>query len=333
MDTIRVVSTWRFDDAQLEQLHSAAPGLELQQVALRGQDILPHLRDAQVLVTHDLPFDLAQAPSLRWVQVPSAGVDHLLDHPIMSSHILLTNASGIHAVPIAEHVLAMMLSWSRQLGQARQRQSAADWRRYREAYSGAELYGATVGIIGYGSIGRQVGRLAAGLGMRVLAVRRSPGRSETGWCEPGIGDPTGAIPERIYGPCELGAILPQCDYVVIALPLTKETRSIIGSRELAAIKPSAYLVNISRGGVIDQNALIQALQDGTIAGVGLDVFATEPLPADSPLWAMENVTATPHVSGQSDRYSARLALLLADNLARFAMGKPLLNLVDKVRGY
>ena len=334
MKPIRVVMLWSFCDTQIQRLNAAAPGLEVHQPAIHaGEDILPSVQDAQVLLAPEVKFDVTQARRLAWVQVPSAGVDHLLDHPLMRSTIRLTTASGIHAVPIGEHVLAMMLCWSRQLGLTGRWQQARQWPADRSQYQATELQGATLGIVGYGSIGRHVARLASGFGMRVLAVRRSPGRTEEGWGEPGIGDPAGEIPERIYGPGEVTAMLPLCDYVVVALPLTPETRHLIGARELASMKRSAYLVNISRGGVIDEPALVAALQAGALAGAGLDVFEREPLAADSPLRSLATVTLTPHVAGSSQRYNERLALLFAENLARLVQGRPLLNLVDPKRGY
>ena len=334
MDSIRVVAAWDFDEQQMEQLRAAAPNTKVRRVKIGpNENPLPHVCEAEVLLIHELRFDLARAPGLAWVQVPSAGVDHLLDLAIMRSDIQLTTASGIHAVPIAEHVMAMMLGWCRRIPLTSRWQVAGEWPRERSRYQASELRGATVGIVGYGSIGRQVARLARGLGMRILAVRRSEGRADTGWCEPGVGDPAGELPERIYGPQELGSMLPECDYVVIAAPLTRETRHLIGAPELAAMKENAYLANISRGSVVDESALVTALRERRIAGAGLDVFAGEPLAPDSILWRLGNVTLTPHVAGSSHRYNERLALLFADNLARYAAGKPLMNAVDKEKGY
>jgi phosphoglycerate dehydrogenase-like enzyme len=147
------------------------------------------------------------------------------------------------------------------------------------------------------------------------------------------GDPAGTLPERMYPPDALHEMLAGCDYVVIALPLTPATTHLIGEAELRAMKPSAYLVNIARGAIVDEKALVRALQEGWIAGAGLDVFEEEPLPADSPLWAQENVLISPHVAGFTPRYDERAATLFAANLARYMAGEPLLNLVDKNRGY
>ena len=334
--TIQVVSLVDLTAGQVETLKGAARGVAVRLHPLRaGEDVTPHVRDAEVILSSQLPFDPAQAPHLAWVQAVSAGINQLLEHPLWQRGIRLTTASGIHAVPIAEHVLAMMLAWARRLPVAWRCQAAREWgMSCVDSFHISELRGATLGIVGYGSIGRHLARLASQLGLRILAVKRTPIREEVGgWGEPGVGDPAGEIPERIYGPGDWYEMLPQCDFVVTSVPLTPATRHLIGSRELAAMKRSAFLINIARGEVVDEEALIRALREGTIAGAGLDVFANEPLPADSPLYGMDNVILTPHVAGHSARYYDRLALLFAENLARYADGRPLLNLVDRERGY
>jgi phosphoglycerate dehydrogenase-like enzyme len=169
--------------------------------------------------------------------------------------------------------------------------------------------------------------------MRVLALRRSSGHAKQGFRLEETGDEAGAIPARFFPPDKLHEMLSECDFVVIALPLTPETKHFVGESELRAMKPSAYLVNIARGPIVDEEALIRALQEGWIAGAGLDVFEREPLPDDSPLWAMENALLSPHVAGFTPRYDERATAVFSDNLGRYLSGKPLLNLVDKARGY
>jgi phosphoglycerate dehydrogenase-like enzyme len=197
-----------------------------------------------------------------------------------------------------------------------------------------ELRGRILGIIGYGSIGRETARLAAAFGMRVLALKRDPAnRRDPGWCPAGLGDPDGSIPEKFYGSNECEAILRESDYVSVTLPLTEHTRRLVGAREIAAMKPGAYIVNIGRGEVIDEPALIDALRAGKIGGAGLDVFEKEPLPSESALWDMENAILTPHMSGANRGYMDKACELFADNLRRFVAGQPLLNLVDRRLGY
>jgi phosphoglycerate dehydrogenase-like enzyme len=169
--------------------------------------------------------------------------------------------------------------------------------------------------------------------MRVLALRRSAGRAAQGYAVGDTGDAAGEIPQQFYSPQSLHEMLAECDYVVIALPLTSETVHFVGEAELRAMKPGAYLVNIARGPIVDEEVLIQALREGWIAGAGLDVFEEEPLPSDSPLWDMENVLISPHVAGFTPRYDERAVALFAENLRRYVEGEPLLNLVDKARGY
>jgi phosphoglycerate dehydrogenase-like enzyme len=190
-----------------------------------------------------------------------------------------------------------------------------------------------LGILGYGSIGREVGRLGRAFKMRVLALSRSGRRAEGGYSVEKTGDPVGDIPEQFYQPEDLHAMLAECDYVVIALPLTPATHHLIGKAELQAMKPTAYLVNIARGPIADEAALVHALREGWIAGAGLDVFEEEPLPPESPLWYLENALISPHVAGFTPRYDERAADLFAENLTRLVNGDPLLNQVDKERGY
>jgi phosphoglycerate dehydrogenase-like enzyme len=252
----------------------------------------------------------------------------------MRSDVSITTTSGIHATPIAEYVLASILAhrWRVPLWTRCQRE--AEWPSGRwDLYAQPELRGSTLGIVGYGSIGREVGRLGRAFGMRVLALRRSAGHAEQGYTVTDTGDPQGEAPEQFYPPAELHAMLADCDYVVIALPLTSATFHYIGEAELRAMKSTAYLVNISRGAVVDEAVLIQALREGWIAGAGLDVFEQEPLPADSPLWTLENALISPHVAGFTPRYDERAVELFAQNLARYTAGEPLLNLLDKTQGY
>jgi phosphoglycerate dehydrogenase-like enzyme len=196
------------------------------------------------------------------------------------------------------------------------------------------LRGATLGIAGYGSIGRAVANLARGFGTRVLATKRSPAeKRDAGYTHPGAGDPEGAIPERIYGPEGLAEMVGRCDYVVLCLPSTPDTDGVVGERVLRAMRPSAYLVNVGRGTVVDEPALVRALKEGWIAGAGLDVFAREPLPVESELWDLPNVICTPHVSNNTADYERDSLGFFAHNLRRYLAGEPLLNVVDLRRGY
>ena len=327
----------RFTEEQLDKLRAVSPHLVVRQQTCRNAEEVTAALDehVEVLYTVFSPTTLDVAPRLRWVQLHSAGVDHLLDTPLWHSEVTITTNSGIHATTIGEYVLASMLAFTRHLPRMLYYQQRAEWPSGRwEKFVGRELRGSTICIVGYGSIGREVARLARCLGMRVLAVKRDPeNRADTGFTLPGTGDPDGSIPEVIYPPQELRQALAQSDYVVIAVPSTPATRHLIGEAELRAMPEHAYLVNIARGDVIDQEALVRALREGWIGGAGLDVFDPEPLPADSPLWGFDNVILSPHVAGFTPRYDDYATELFAENLRRYLAGEPLLNLVDRQRAY
>jgi len=339
MEMVQVLCTMGFTDALLDQLRAVSSRLHLVQRTCHdaGQvaTALAEHPGAEVLYTFNLPANaLDLAPRLRWLQLHSAGANHLLEHPIMRSDIAITTVSGIHATPIAEYVFASILAYRWHVPMWTHCQREGRWPSGRwDLYARPELRGSTLGIVGYGSIGREVGRIGQAFGMRVLALRRSAGRAKQGYASEHTGDTAGAIPTRFYTPDALYEMLAECDYVVIAVPLTPETVHLIGPAELKAMKPSAYLVNIARGPIVDEKALVQALEQGWIAGAGLDVFEQEPLPADSPLWNLENVLISPHVAGFTPRYDERATALFAENLGRYLSGEPMLNLVDKARGY
>ncbi len=287
--------------------------------------LAPILRETEVLFSNPIvPDDIVeQAPALKWLQLTSAGVDRLLDAPVVRSHVTVTTASGIHAVPISEYVIGAMLAFAKGLPRAFRAQQERAWRPYWPD----ELEAKTVGVLGIGAIGARVVRISRALAMRVLAMRRSVERKMSG-PEAGVPDADEVLPVS-----ELAYLLGESDYVVVALPLTPESRGLIGEAELRAMKPSAVIVNIGRGAIIDEQALVQALKEGWIAGAALDVFQQEPLSGESELWGLENVIVTPHISGGTPRYMERAVELFCDNLRRYLAGEPLRNVVDQERGY
>jgi phosphoglycerate dehydrogenase-like enzyme len=337
MQEIVVLSTMRFADELLDKLRAVSPRLMVKQCDCRSAEKVEQAleEDIEVLYAAYLPLDLSRALRLKWVQMHVAGIDDLLDHPIMKSDILLTTASGIHATTVAEYVFASILAFNRRVPQMLYYQSRREWPKGRwHLFARSELRDSTLGIVGYGSIGREVGRIARCFGMRVVATKRSVSQMrDVGYVAPDTGDRKGASLDEAFPPERLSEMLSLCDYVVVAVPLTPETRKLIGEAELRAMKPSAYLVNISRGGTVDEVALLRALQEGWIAGAGLDVFEEEPLPSDSPLYGLENIILSPHVAGFTLRYDERASDLFAENLRRYLAGEPLLNLVDKAKGY
>jgi phosphoglycerate dehydrogenase-like enzyme len=277
------------------------------------------LAGAEVIYGFRVPRNvIARAPRLRLVQAMPAGVNRFLDADMRASKVVLTNTSGIHATPIGEFVMALMLMFAKQATACFNSKQEKRWRRLTPVV----LRSKTVGVVGLGSIGREVARLARAFGMRVLATRRSarqPGKARN--------------VDLLLPAAQLHQLLADSDFVVLTLPLTRETAGIIGEKELRAMKPSAYLINIARGDVIDEPALIRALEENRIAGAGLDVFTTEPLPPDSRLWELPNVIITPHISGGMEDYNREATALFTANLERYLGGRRLLNVVDKEKGY
>ncbi len=338
MEKITLLSTVGFTEAQLDKLRAVSSRVEVIQHQDKSCDDLPPGLAEKVRILYGWSGPVREAhrfPRLEWLQTHSAGVDFLLGRPVWQSQVLITTLSGVHAVPIAEYLLAMILAFRWRLPAMRHYQARSEWVRGRwSVFAGPELRGSTLGVIGYGSIGRELARLGHAMGMRVLAANRSGRRlSQRGYRLPGTGDPQATIPEKIYPTGQFLEMLPQCDYVAVLAPLTAETRHMIGAEALARMKAGAFLFNAGRGALIDEAALIDALRNGSIAGAGLDVFETEPLPPDSPLWQMENVIISPHVSGFTLQYDERASDLFAENLRRYLDGEALLNLVDREKGY
>jgi phosphoglycerate dehydrogenase-like enzyme len=263
-------------------------------------------------------------------------VDRLLDEPIWDSDVTITTASGIHAPNVAQHAWAMIMAWANRVPRWLFYQRKAEWPKNRwDIFLQDELRDRTLGILGYGSIGREIARLAKAFGMTVLATKRDARTIEdSGYRLPGATpDPGEPLADRIYPGEATRSMAAECDYLVIVLPLTNQTRNLVDEALLRALKPTCFLVNVGRGEIIREADLVRALQKGWIAGAGLDVFENEPLPAESPLWAMENVIISPHVSGMTPHYDDRAVELFAENLRRYLAGEPLLNVVSRDVGY
>lgn len=281
---------------------------------------LEHMSGCHILVTWgwaEIRPLCQAAPHLEWVHALSAGVEKLLFPEIQAADTILTNSKGIHGIPVSEHVLAMMLAFSRGLTVSIRQQDKGQWKRMPTG----ELHGHTLAIVGLGSIGREVAKKAKALGMTVFASKQEP--------------TTELFVDKLYPPDDVSLLemLIEADYVVVALPLTEKTVNRISLPHFTAMKRSAYFFNIARGSVVNEADLITALSTNLIQGAGLDVFASEPLPADNPLWSMQNVIITPHVAALSPAYLDRAIKLFADNLTRFIQGRNMLNVVDKSKGY
>ena len=301
----------------LERLQKAYTAGEVQ-VCTDPAELERSLKQAEVLITFKLkPEALAQAPHLKWIQALTAGVEDLPLDDIRRRGILLTNGRGIHRIHMSEYAIAALIMLARNFQDMFRNQLQGIWDR--KVHQG-QIHGAVLGILGLGSIGAEIAHRASLFGMRVLGVKHAPA-------------PVAGV-ERVYGPAEMPAVFRQSDYVINLLPDTPATRGIVGRDLLACMKPSACFINIGRGKTVDQDALIEALQAGKIRGLVTDVYAEEPLPADSPLWKLKNVILTPHVCGVSDHYTDRAMEIAEHNLVVYTSGEgELRNRVDLDAGY
>jgi phosphoglycerate dehydrogenase-like enzyme len=283
-------------------------------------ELLEAIPRAEVLFTFAVPEEAAaRAENLKWVHFASAGVEKSLNPALRAKNVMLTCSRGIHAATIAEYVLMQMLAHSKNLRRAYKYQDQRRWAFEELLPARFDLEGKTLAVIGLGSIGRRVARLAKAFDMKVIGTVNRPRRI--------------ANVSKVYPSAKLKQCLAEADFVVLATPLTDKTLHLIGREELAAMKPNAFLVNIGRGKLVDEAALIEALENKRIAGAALDVFEVEPLPADSPLWAMENVTVTPHYSGMAEELWVKVTELFCENAKRYRDGKRLLGIVDGEKGY
>lgn len=330
-EIIKVVVTSPLDEPTLQRVKAVSDRVRIDQVspwvlAERKGDLAHKeqldllLGEAEVLFgwIHHFPKNLlARTPRLKWIQTMSAGID-LMPEEIRKSRIRIVNASGLHSTPMGEMVLEVMLMFAKDAPACFQMKQTRTWKRFRPAL----LRGQTVGILGLGVVGREIARLSKAFGMEVIGIRRS-------------GQPEQPFPEvdRVYPREQLSEVLAKSDYVVLALPLTKETRGMIGEKELKAMKPSAYLINPARGAIIDEGALIRALEEKWIAGAGLDVFVKEPLPPESRFYDLPNVIFSPHISGDMPDYEGRATEVFRENLQRYIAGEPFLHEVDQEKEY
>jgi phosphoglycerate dehydrogenase-like enzyme len=332
---LNVLVTMRFSDDQLERLRGVSPRLRVTRADPTDADY----SRTHVLYAGAPPRELDRAPNLKWVQLHMAGVDALAEHPLYTqSAIPLVTASGVHAATIAEYAITMLLALAHRVPRMVEWQGRGGWPPDEQRWPlfvPSEVRGATLGIIGYGSIGRELARMAkAAFAMTVVVCKRDPGqRQDSGYALPGTGDPEGRLPDAWLGPDGLPELLARADVVVMCAPLTAQTRRLVGARELARMKRSAYFINVGRGASVDETALAQALAERRIAGAAIDVFAQEPPAAGHPLYALDNVIVSPHVSGFLPSYDDKCTDLFAENLRRYLAGAPLLNLVDRARGY
>jgi phosphoglycerate dehydrogenase-like enzyme len=282
------------------------------------------IADTDVFIGLSLrPEQFAAAKRLRWIHSPAAAVHQLMYPELIKSSVALTNSTGVHGPVVAEHAIALLLALAKRLPQAMQYQAKHEWSQ-NQLWQGSprprEVADSTVLVIGMGSIGREFAVRAKALGMRILAIRENPAKGLDG-------------ADAVYASAQIDEVLPQADYVLLCTPVTPATTGIMNAARLGKMKPDSYLINVARGPLIDEAALLDTLQHRRIAGAALDVFNQEPLLADSPFWSLDNILITPHTAAVTDRLWERHYRLIVDNMKRFLAGERLLNEVDKTRGY
>ena len=334
-ERIFVTIAMDFSDEILVELREISPRLHIERhFPAVPLDVITR---TEVLYTTGYYPQPEQAPKLRWIQMNTAGMNHALEHGIVQAEdIIVTSTSGIHATNMAHYSLMMMLMFNYQMRQAFELQRKAEWPAHpHQQFLPVDMDRQTVGIVGYGSIGRELARLCASMGMTVLASKRDLSNTAevNAFAMPNTGDPVGDIPDRIYPADTVASMAKDCDYLVVTTPQTATTEHLISEEVFEAMKDSAVLVSVSRGAIVDEKALITALSSGQIGGAALDVFEEEPLPNTSPLWNLDNVIITPHLSGFTRDYHDKAALVFKENLRRYLENRPLLNQLDRAKGY
>jgi D-2-hydroxyacid dehydrogenase (NADP+) len=329
-DPLNIALTMRLDDASIALIQAVDPRIRILDCSALGsrtapegearQQILGRLAEAEIALGPNRlsPEYFDAAPRLKWFQAVNAGIDRMDRLGLLKRGFTVTTAAGLASASISEYVLGSMIMLAKAMNHYGRAQTEHRW-QFKQS---AELSGKTCGVVGLGAIGRDTGKRARAFNMRIVASRRTVAAGAT---DPGC--------DLLLPYSELSRLLGESDYVVLAVPLTLETRHLIGAAEFAAMKPTASIINVARGEVIDQEALMAALRDGTIAGAALDVTDPEPLPAEHPLWDFENAIITPHVSGAVENYGYKAAALFADNLRRYLANEPLKNVAKPELGY
>ncbi|MHB1314203.1 MAG: D-2-hydroxyacid dehydrogenase [Christensenellales bacterium] len=321
MEQLNILLIFSFDfkaeEEHIQQIRDVAPHAVIKTAIMR-EDTLEMAQEAEIIFGWPRRKFLCEAKKLRWLHLASAGAETYADRSLFAHQdVIVTNSSGVFGKPIAEHVIAMILAFNKNLYHHFKNRDTKTWDRVMNR---RDFFNSTVGVLGLGDLGAEVAIRAKALGARVLAVKRTPSVMP-------------AYVDALYGGDGIDEVLALSDYVVIALPNTPKTKGLIGAEKLKKMKPDSFLVNVARGDIVDQEALVTALNEHWIAGTGLDVTTPEPLPPESPLWDMDNVIITPHSSGFSPTNIDRRMDMFLDNLKRYLAGEPLTNLVDMEEGY
>ncbi len=336
---IKILSAISLNDEQAERIKALDHRIELHWYGRKDATRIPMelWRQAEILLTSGTALPPAEeTPALKWVQLNFAGVEKDFRQDVhLREGVQLTSASGTMVSQMGEYVMMALLMLGHKAPDMLRYQQQKIWPEHRtEKLEPVELRGSTVGIVGYGSIGREVARLLYSYGAKVLATKRDVMHpEEKGYVPEGLGDPQGNYFHRLYPNEALNGMLKECDFVVVSPPLTPETHQLISTEQFAVMKPGVFLVNVSRGPVVDTDALIEAAKSGKLGGAVLDVFEEEPLPAESPLWEAPNVVITPHIAGISKKNMDALVDLFVVNITRYLKGQDLLNLIDPENGY
>jgi len=323
MNEIQILISFDLPSVYIKKIQDVSASFKVQQ-GQQEKELLSFIKDTDILFAGFFSLEMfLAARKLKWIQTTGAGVNRFLFPEVVKSQVTITNAGGVHPTPVSEHVIGMMLSFSRKLHLFIRNQMERKWERNEAELLEQieELPRKTVGIVGLGRIGREIAEKTKSLGMRVIATRRNTSA------------PTPTYIDKLINPKNLKELLAESDFVILSLPLTKETEGMIGKAELKSMKRTSYLINVSRGKVIQEDKLIRALKEKWIAGAGLDTFEREPLPQDSELWDMKKVIITPHIAGLTPHYFERLTSIFCENLKRFIHNEPLINVVDKTAGY
>ena len=316
-------SAWTMPEWCAEEVVEAFPDIEFVRLT-SAERIRDEIVDADILMTWVVNEEaFRSARKLRWIHTGMAGLTWILIPPVIEGDVVVSNSKGVHPPIMGEHAMALMLAFSRRLHDCLDFQRKAVWARteiYGRVPSFEGLGGKTLGVLGFGAIGCEVARRARSFDMRVIGFKRDTSQASD-------------LADVLYTPDELDDHLPEIDYLVIAVPLTDETENMVGERQFKRMKPTSVLINLARGEIVDQEALMVALEDDQIAGAGLDVFVPDPLPDGHSLFTTKNLILTPHVSGTSPEMWRRITDMFIDNIGRFREGRELINQVDKKKGY
>ncbi len=335
---INILVTFPLEETLITRLRGVSPkfNIAIMPVSKADEISAEQWEKAEILFTENVLPTPDKAKNLKWIQFTSSGLDRWSNNPLFSvPGLQITSLSGAAVSQMAEHAVMMMLALGHRIPLLFNNQRKSEWPKDRlEKYQPVELRGSTAGIIGYGSIGRQIAHLLTPFGATLLATKRDVKSPEDfGFTHEGMGDPEANKVHRLYPAEALKSMLKLADFIVVCVPLTQQTTGLLDHSTMSAMKPGAFLIDLSRGRVVDHPSLIKALQEGKLAGAALDVFPEEPLPPDNPLWGMNNVIITPHIADNSRNYNQQACHLFSENLHRYLAGLPLFNLFNIDRGY